>query len=338
MNPESETTFKLSSRTARLRTLNLILFLGVQAAVGWSAPGALRLEAESSDIPVGATFEMGVMPADAEAGLNGATVTDVRFSALDADWHVARGWRQTTAGGSANEDWLWSATLQPFGLGETSLPPVEAVLRKPDGTTEVIELEGPAITVVDGLDAADAELRDLQDIHPYRFDRRWIALWAAAGIFGALAALLLVRRLMNNRAAAPAPPPVPPSDWALAEIGRRRALPECRSGHSKRIASEASDVIRRFLERRYGFPALEMTTVECLRRLENTHVPAGYPRAVKLFLEECDLAKFTRVELEPHRKDAIWDDARTLVEISVQELNARRREDAPTPEAEAAVS
>lgn len=286
----------------------------------------LRLVTLREEIPIGAAFEIGLETGP--DGLDGATVTGVRFRDVDDRWHVAADWGQPFTRELPDEKWLWGAGLQAFEVGELQVPGAEAVIRRPDGTNEIVELKGPVINVVDGIDAADAELRDLHPIHPFRLDWRWVAAWTAGGLLAALALGLLFRRsyLARQTRRAFAPPP-PPGEWALGEIERRRNLPECRAGHSKFIATEASDVIRRFLQRQYGFNALDMTTRECVRHLEGRYVPGRLPEAVRRILDECDVAKFTRLDLEPGRETGIWDDAKGVVALATrEEADLPRRE------------
>lgn len=290
----------------------LLLALG---STGFARQEVLRFVSPGDNVALGSAFDVGI---EAEPGdLAGATVTDVRFGLVDDRWHISTGWRQPLSGGRPDENWLWSARLQAFEVGELQVPSVEVVMRRPDGTNEIIEIEGPVVNVVDGIDAADAELRDLQNIHPFRFDWRRVAAWAAVGLLAALALALLVRRsYLAHRADQAFNPPPPPGEWALGEIERRRNLPECRAGNSKFIATEASDVIRHFLQRQYGFNALDMTTRECVRHLEGKYVPGRLPPAAREFLEECDVVKFTRLDLAPGRAEAIWEDAKTLVALA----------------------
>jgi hypothetical protein len=109
-------------------------------------------------------------------------------------------------------------------------------------------------------------------------------------------------------------------------------------------------VIRIYLGRRYDFPAMDMTSYECIVALkqkqdENTgrihgDGPAETTERIRRFLDECDFAKFTKFSLPPDRWTGLWDDAVAIVkhttppeefeEFGGAEREDERREVAPT--------
>lgn len=293
------------------------------AAVAAAMP--VELVVRPQEARIGEIVEVGIVRNTSDPEAAGMLVTGAEFVNPGAEWHVAGAWRQPVPGEGAPEGWLWFARVQSFETGELRVPGARAAVRWRDGSSGSIELAGPSISIVEGLDEGDTALRELQDIHPYTLDRRWIAAMAAGVLIVVLAVGYALRRALmayRNRPAPPHPEP-PPDIWAIREIERRRDLPECRKGRSKPIATEASDVIRRFLEKRYGFAALEMTSLECVRKLEDTYVPVGLAESVRRFLEECDMAKFTRMELGEERKTAIWDDAGAIVKLAGRAAEVR---------------
>lgn len=286
------------------------------AAAAAAAGDSLRLAVLDPEVKLGEAFDVGLAPSGPEEDLAGSVVTAVRFETPGEEWHVASDWAQPLSGKAPAEGWLWSARLQAFEPGELAIPAVRVTLRRPDGSVGEEVIESIVVHVDAGLEGASDELRDLKPIHPFRYDRRLIAAAVFAGVLALLALVTaLMRRssLRRDAAAAMAEPPLPPAEWALREIDRRQRLPACREGNSKVIATEAADVIRRYLQRRYGFPAMELTSAECVERLRGIVTSPQLPDRLREFLSECDLAKFTRVELDRTRREGIWEDARELV-------------------------
>jgi hypothetical protein len=144
--------------------------------------------------------------------------------------------------------------------------------------------------------AADAgDLHDITNIEeapPPPPGPRW-TLWAL-GIGGvvvvgglALAGWGLARR--RSRTAGT----VPPERWALDELARIGGLGLPAAGQFERYHTLVSDVIRHYLELRFGFHAPEQTTTEFLASARRSpQLTAEQQAVLRGFLERCDLVKF----------------------------------------------
>ena len=111
---------------------------------------------------------------------------------------------------------------------------------------------------------------------------------AGAGLFGA-AGLVSVRRRKKTEPSESAPPPVPPHIEAYQALD---ALAAQTGISSKQYYFRLSAILRRYLERRYGFPAAEMTTEELLPRLDGLPLDADLAPALKAFCLSADPIKF----------------------------------------------
>ena len=146
--------------------------------------------------------------------------------------------------------------------------------------------------------------------------------WALAGkIALALAALaaaafaawrlvrLAVRRVREHR--------MSPIERAWVELDRllRKGLPG--RGRYKDFYVELTMVVRRYVQRRYGVRAPNLTTEEFLSQFRD----AGGVRRETLakFLESADLVKFAGVEATPEMADAATDSARGYLKDDAKE-------------------
>jgi len=130
-------------------------------------------------------------------------------------------------------------------------------------------------------------LRDPVDI-PTGAWKRW-----AVAIAGVALCLGFVLWLMRRRSAAPPPPPLPADQWALREIERLEAerLPE--RGEVDGFFVRLSDVVRTYIERRFGIAAPEQTTQEFLRAAgRHPDLAGGHERTLAQFLRTADMVKF----------------------------------------------
>jgi hypothetical protein len=147
--------------------------------------------------------------------------------------------------------------------------------------------------------AADAgELHDITSIEevppgpPRPHWQLWALGFGGAVLVGglALAGWGLVRRRVRAATI------VPPEQSALAELAHLETLELPASGQFERYHTLLSDVMRRYLELRFGFHAPEQTTAEFLQSArQSPHLTAEQQAMLRGFLERCDVVKFAGV-------------------------------------------
>lgn len=203
-----------------------------------------------------------------------------------------------------------SYTLEPVGPGELTIPAL-LVSSWQQGLAEapVIELSTEPLPVtVDSLLAA-GEGAQLSDIAPPVAQP-----WSRAGLIGAgLGGLLLLtllfylwrRRAGKQELPPPALPPHLLADQALEALLSEGLL---EAGRLKLFYERVSNILRQYIERRFGLQAPERTTEEFLAELGGGGSPpfTGRPaagafggllaqrRLLQDFLSHCDLVKFAR--------------------------------------------
>jgi hypothetical protein len=158
-------------------------------------------------------------------------------------------------------------------------------------------------------------MTDIHDIKPLLSmgpDLQWLYWLLAALAIGGLALLVwyLWHRRKKPEPSIPAPPPVPPhieAHQALDALAAQTGI----SG--KRYYFRLSAILRRYLERRYGFPAAEMTTEELLPRLDGLPLDADLSPALKAFCLSADPIKFAGAEAAQSRMNDHMAMARSFV-------------------------
>lgn len=164
---------------------------------------------------------------------------------------------------------------------------------------ELADAPGHDIGVtVESLLARAGDAADLRDIKPPEaipVDPRPY-YWLGGSVLAlALAAWLLTRVLRGRTRARPAVPPPPPHVVAAAALEALRARRLVEQGEFKEFYSELSDVVRRYLEDRFGVRAPGMTTEEfLLASARDGRLAPAHRRLLGDFLAESDLVKFAR--------------------------------------------
>jgi hypothetical protein len=159
--------------------------------------------------------------------------------------------------------------------------------------------------------AAAQAVEDIRDIRGPKFIfPPWLlpAVIAGAALL-ALGALGLWRWLRRRRQ----PRALLPFEIALQRLEEMRALMQPAAAREFSIA--VSDVVRRYIEERFGVTATHRTTEEFLHDLlESSHAPLARHRALlSEFLQQCDLVKFAGMSLTLHNMESLHHSARAFV-------------------------
>ncbi|MGD8366647.1 MAG: BatD family protein, partial [Desulfobacterales bacterium] len=169
-----------------------------------------------------------------------------------------------------------SYVLEPFLSGEYKIPPLKASFWKLGGKKtgrHEIESEEIVITVQSLLPGDMARLKVHDIVPPVSLPRSYSPWMAAAAVGGGLAVILLSGFLIYRRRNAPKPvsaATVSPHEIAYEELSQLVSRNLIEKGEIKRFYQEISDILRRFIESRFGLAAPEQTTEEFLSGLKNS--------------------------------------------------------------------
>jgi hypothetical protein len=213
------------------------------------------------------------------------------------------------------------------GQYETEIVVVTHV--KADGSTE--ELGAPVIqlTIESILVEGDTELRDLKPQAFLGVPPIWPWILAGFILFLFLTGLIagtglwLYNRRKQRVPISAVPLPVidlrPPEVIAYAELDRIETLNLPAKRQYKMHYSLVADCLRRYIEGRYGIPALERTSTELLVSFGKSLVRAEDIRDFMDLFMESDLVKFAR--FRPSQQDAYWlmNKARAIIEVTTPE-------------------
>lgn len=226
--------------------------------------------------------------------------------------------------------------LQVFDVGEPEVPAI--TLSGPE-KVEVPPQKIKVLSLVDEEAAAQAqsqppgaapqepappEFKDVKPPVPFRVES-YLLLWILGGVLAAAALALLAAWLWRRRGerAAAAAPPRPPHEVALEKLAQLARDAPWTRGRKKEHYLAMSEIVRTYLEARFGVLALEETTEELLERLAQASTPGLDYDAFAAWSREGDLVKFARFEPTDGQCKAALERAIAFVEAT------RPREAAP---------
>ena len=222
-------------------------------------------------------------------------------------------------------------TIQAFDPGTISIPPF-AVVPAPGADT--------VKSSILALKVAPVDVDSLETIHPmasivspdtkwYDYIPDWL-LWTLLGIAivaGGVAAFILLRKrkiaIEESKSI-----PVPPYDLAKLRLEKLRSRNLAENGHEKEYYTELVDILRQYLQGRFGINAMEMTSTQIVRALRSnpeTRMTADEMRSV---LSVADFVKFAKVRPLP-------DDNVKAFNRAINFVDSTKPEPEPEPEATA---
>lgn len=226
---------------------------------------------------------------------------------------------------------LSSQTLEPKPVKVRGLRIIWRETTGGEGRLAVPEQEIPVRSVLAG--ATDPKFRTWSepqgDAQAY-FDAHGPIAWQVTnwplliGLMGLGVVLLgagigfIVRRWLDGRVRDPGPPvdPRPAHVIALADLDALIAEPDL---DVKTYYSRLSEIIRAYLERRYGFAALEMTSNEIRSQIRVLGLTGDARVAIDRFADETDMVKFAAYRPASGEQDTVMLAARGLIQITRQD-------------------
>ncbi len=225
---------------------------------------------------------------------------------------------RVNADGTITRD--FEVALMAFDVGDLAIPAIP-VTYAAHGRANEVKTEPVAIRVKSFLGDGEASLRDIAG--PVGLERRDLTMiYVGAGALAAIAAVVLlwwVRRVLRRRrreVLARLPEAVLRSahDEALARLDELESSDALDAEDRKPVYLVMSEILREYIGRRFGFPALDLTTFEIRREL--TTRPGG-PAAAELvsgWLERADLVKFAGYEASADEARQALYDARIFID------------------------
>ena len=117
-------------------------------------------------------------------------------------------------------------------------------------------------------------------------------------------------------------PVIPPHVLALLQLDELESKGLWQQGEVKQFYSEATEIVRRYFERRYNILALEMTTGEVMEQLKRCAMSDGIFTSVQNFLTDADLVKFAKHYPVASENERIIPTARDIVESTTPAVTA----------------
>jgi hypothetical protein len=226
------------------------------------------------------------------------------------------------------QQWKREYALEADRVGTLTIPPLTVSFLDTEATQKAppqqLRTDPLTITVTTVL-PDDADVTAPKDIAPPVVLSRhgmppwvWIVI-ASLVSFGLFGGMWWWYRRRRPRAAA-LPPPQPAHVIALEALRRLQREDLIRRQRIEEFYVRLSDILRHYVEWRFGLRAPEQTTEEFLAVVLSTGgLIATHRDLLRTFLEHCDLVKFARHQPGPDDMQEALESARVFVEQTADE-------------------
>lgn len=203
-------------------------------------------------------------------------------------------------------------TMAAFATGEPKIPPF-IVPYPAEGEVRAAASDSIPVKVASVM---PADMKDINDLKPQIQFPNFLPIWIILGVLAAAGLGYLGWRLYRRyrRIMLYGTPLPDPWDEALAALDKVPADDWLASGHFKRYYYTVSEVLKRYLTRRFGFPALDQTTTEILRTMKGAKIPEreGFGE----FFQRADMVKYAKFVPPATEVAAVISTARELVKAT----------------------
>lgn len=209
--------------------------------------------------------------------------------------------------------------LQSFDSGVYTLPPVLYQSGSDTLLSNMVSLKVNPVDVsqMDGINP----MADTLTVQSRWWD--WLPDWitdywgwlllALVVIAGGVCAALII----TKRVAVPFIPqkkPIPPYELAKQRLTALRSEHLCESGREREYYTRLTDILREYIDRRFGINAMEMTSRQILEQLNANPDTRPSEGLMKEILAMADFVKFAKMRPMPEDNSLIFGKAEQFVE------------------------
>ncbi len=216
----------------------------------------------------------------------------------------------------------YNFTLTRFDSAEVTLPAIKVEYRVEGDTTLKSILSNPVSFSVHRIVVSQEE--DIKDIKPpvrIPLDLWMIALWILIGLILIAVLLYLYKKYFKKKPVEQVVQPkkikIPAHIEALSKLNKLDSEQLWQKGFVKDYHSNITGIIREYFEKRFGLPALEMTTSESLNDLAKNPEAVNVLDITEKFLNNADLVKFAKYQPLAAVNEEMMTQAKDIINTTI---------------------
>ena len=223
-------------------------------------------------------------------------------------------------------------TLTSFDSGSYVLPPLYVLMARADGSVDTLEYAGPRLAVnTIPIDTTTFQPYDIKGQIRYPLTFKEVIPWVGLALLVAALVWLLIRwiRLRRQNRDFFGKPVVkdPPHIVALRSLEKTRSQKLWQAGKQKQFYTQVTDALRQYIADRYGVAALEQTSAEMFRDLQDKDIDSALTEKLKELFTTADFVKFAKHNAsDEENENAIPTAIRFVNETYMKEIEKEEEE------------
>ena len=208
-----------------------------------------------------------------------------------------------------------------FDSGFYYIPPFKYVIEEDTFATESLSLKIVPVDVPEEATAAD--VKDIKNVVAppfvlWDFVPAWLLILIVAVVLIAVAVYFVARYYKQRKVEAAIPPEkrIPPHELAMQELKQLRESKLWQQGQEKQYYTRLVDILREYIDSRFGINAMEMTSSQILAALQRNKDTKEVNKYLNEILSMADFVKFAKMRPMPDDNERVMHRAVDFVELT----------------------
>ncbi|MBR3951172.1 MAG: DUF4381 family protein [Bacteroidaceae bacterium] len=208
-----------------------------------------------------------------------------------------------------------------FDSGLYYIPPFKYVFDEDTFATESLSLKIVPVDVPEGATATD--VKDIKDVVAppfvlWDFIPAWMVILLAVVAILAIVAFWAIKHYKNRKVEVTLPleKQIPPYDLAMQALQQLRESKLWQQGQEKQYYTRLVDILREYIDSRFGINAMEMTSSQILAALHRNKDTKEVNKYLNEILSMADFVKFAKMRPLPDDNERVMRQALDFVELT----------------------
>ena len=299
----SDNSNNMRKITKKLALITLILLISPLVSLANVGPISLKASLDSAHIIMGKQTSLHIEIVD-NNGVNGV-LPILNSDTIIAEIEVISKSQADTIDLENNRRQInQDIIIQSFDSGLYTIPPIQYIVGKDTFKANPLALKVIPVSV-DSLQTIHGQADVIYpnsrwyDFLPDFITDYWgWILVVIIVILGAIFGLLLYKKKLPITLT-PAKKEIPPYELAIQLLEKLRDEKLCERGQEKEFYTRLTDILRSYIDSRFGINAMEMTTTQIIESLNSNNETVDSKSYVEQVLEIADFVKFAKVRPLP---------------------------------------